>query len=243
MGAGREGGCQGGGAGKPGTPPAAAGKLKGWCFPRQRRQHQAGDDLPPRAHGPPRGGPLPQVPGPQPHGHPRAWPELPQEPLHPPRRGRCGARPAVAARGAGSGASQNVSHCPIPAPGLHAAPLHTINMTPLQTANHPLHRPPHTQPTPPPAAAAAEEGSRESVDAGCRRLTAAWTRERAARDASVELCDYYERHEAAGQDALLPPGGGGRGGRWDGMKSGARVRAGAGARAGARARAGTRARA
>jgi DNA excision repair protein ERCC-2 len=45
------------------------------------------------------------------------------------------------------------------------------------------------------------------VDSGCRRLTASWTRERAARDASVELCDFYERHEAAGQDALLPPGG------------------------------------
>lgn len=53
----------------------------------------------------------------------------------------------------------------------------------------------------------AEEGSRESVDAGCRRLTAAWTRERAARDPSVELCDFFEQHEAAGQDALLPPGG------------------------------------
>ncbi|GBG00047.1 DNA repair helicase [Raphidocelis subcapitata] len=54
----------------------------------------------------------------------------------------------------------------------------------------------------------AEEGSRESVDAGCRRLTASWTRARAERDASVELCDFFEAHEAAGQEALLPPGGG-----------------------------------
>ncbi|KAI8463211.1 MAG: hypothetical protein J3K34DRAFT_496282 [Monoraphidium minutum] len=52
----------------------------------------------------------------------------------------------------------------------------------------------------------AEEGSRESVDAGCRKRTAAWSRERASKDASVELCDFYEAHEAAGQDALLPPG-------------------------------------
>jgi DNA excision repair protein ERCC-2 len=54
---------------------------------------------------------------------------------------------------------------------------------------------------------ASEEGSRESVDAGCRRLTAAWARERAARDSSIELCDFFEQHQAAGQDALLPPGG------------------------------------
>ncbi|GLI64983.1 hypothetical protein VaNZ11_008408 [Volvox africanus] len=72
----------------------------------------------------------------------------------------------------------------------------------------------------------AEEGSRESVDAGCRRLTASWVRERAADRVSrgttegggeedggsesavgdIELCDYFEGHERAGVEALLPPG-------------------------------------
>lgn len=64
-----------------------------------------------------------------------------------------------------------------------------------------------------------EEGSRESVDAGCRRLTASWVRERAARDPEVETCDFFEQHEAAGHEALLPPGmcvGGGGGGRGKG---------------------------
>jgi DNA excision repair protein ERCC-2 len=45
------------------------------------------------------------------------------------------------------------------------------------------------------------------VDSGCRRLTASWVRERAATDADIELCDYYEAHEKAGSEALLPPGG------------------------------------
>ncbi|KXZ50909.1 hypothetical protein GPECTOR_14g156 [Gonium pectorale] len=76
----------------------------------------------------------------------------------------------------------------------------------------------------------AEEGSRESVDAGCRRLTASWVRERASErragggcaggggaEASgsggggsdvgdIELCDFYEGLERAGVEALLPPG-------------------------------------
>eukprot|EP00798_Chlamydomonas_sp_ICE-L_P026872 gene26872-4481_t len=81
-----------------------------------------------------------------------------------------------------------------------------------------------------------EEGSRESVDAGCRRLTASWVRERAVerqqarqqqrqhgqvqqdmeagpsgggevqeRDPS-QLCEFFEGHEKAGAEALLPPG-------------------------------------
>ena len=117
----------------------------------------------------------------------------------------------------------------------------------------------------------AEEGSRESVDAGCRRLTATWVRERAAERrgeraggggsgggggeagggdvemedaagagpsgsaggaagggggggggargrggggdvADIELCEFYEGHERAGVEALLPPGEWGRGG-------------------------------
>jgi DNA excision repair protein ERCC-2 len=75
-----------------------------------------------------------------------------------------------------------------------------------------------------------EEGSRESVDAGCRRLTASWVRERAARDPEVETCDFFEQHEAAGHEALLPPGmcvggGGGdgergRGAWWKGWQEG-----------------------
>lgn len=63
---------------------------------------------------------------------------------------------------------------------------------------------------------AAEEGSRESVDAGCRRLTAAWVREAKLKDPQVETCDFFEAHEKAGHEALLPPGkegplGGGEG--------------------------------
>lgn len=72
------------------------------------------------------------------------------------------------------------------------------------------------------------EGTRESVDAGCRRLTASWVRERAqARreeaeadaggddeegggdgggPAEVELCDFFESFTTAGGDAQLPPG-------------------------------------
>lgn len=52
----------------------------------------------------------------------------------------------------------------------------------------------------------AEEGSRESVDAGCRRLTAAWVREAKIKDPSIETCDFFEAHEKAGHEALLPPG-------------------------------------
>ena len=80
-----------------------------------------------------------------------------------------------------------------------------------------------------------EESSRESVDAGCRRLTAHWNRQRAGKGgapppppppdagapgvgggegdaaaaagaADVELCDYFEDIEAAGAEAMLPPG-------------------------------------
>ncbi|KAF5843023.1 DNA repair helicase [Dunaliella salina] len=51
-----------------------------------------------------------------------------------------------------------------------------------------------------------EEGSREGVDAACRRLTASWTRERAVSDPNIELCEFFEGHERAGTEALLPPG-------------------------------------
>ena len=44
----------------------------------------------------------------------------------------------------------------------------------------------------------AEEGSRESVDAKCRRLTATWVRERHVSDHDIEVCDFYEQLERAG---------------------------------------------
>jgi DNA excision repair protein ERCC-2 len=54
----------------------------------------------------------------------------------------------------------------------------------------------------------ADEGSRESVDSKCRQLTASWVRERAgpSREDGPELCDFFEGHEKAGADALLPAG-------------------------------------
>jgi DNA excision repair protein ERCC-2 len=52
----------------------------------------------------------------------------------------------------------------------------------------------------------ADDASREGVDAGCRKLTASWVRERAVSDGSVDLCDFFEGHEKAGAEALLPPG-------------------------------------
>lgn len=52
----------------------------------------------------------------------------------------------------------------------------------------------------------AEEGSRESVDAGCRRLTASWVREAKLQDPRIETCDFFDAHEKAGHEALLPPG-------------------------------------
>jgi hypothetical protein len=45
-----------------------------------------------------------------------------------------------------------------------------------------------------------EEGSRESVDAGCRNLTAPWVRDKAQSDPSVELCGYFEDLENAGPE-------------------------------------------
>lgn len=47
---------------------------------------------------------------------------------------------------------------------------------------------PHVNPAPAPTPSLAEEGSREGVDAGCRRLTASWTREKAVRCARMRVC-------------------------------------------------------
>jgi len=46
------------------------------------------------------------------------------------------------------------------------------------------------------------------LDAGCRKLTASWVRERAAREEEdgTELCDFFEDLESAGTGAVLPPG-------------------------------------
>jgi len=51
-----------------------------------------------------------------------------------------------------------------------------------------------------------DEGSRDSVDAKCRKLTASWVRDRAVDDQEIELCSFYEQHEKAGPEAMLPPG-------------------------------------
>ncbi|KAJ7531329.1 hypothetical protein O6H91_14G040900 [Diphasiastrum complanatum] len=50
------------------------------------------------------------------------------------------------------------------------------------------------------------EGSRESVDAGCRKLTASWVRAAAIENPNIETCPFYENYEKKGADALLPPG-------------------------------------
>jgi len=52
----------------------------------------------------------------------------------------------------------------------------------------------------------AEEGSRESVDSKCKQLTANFVREKAAENPDIELCEFFEGHEKAGGEALLPPG-------------------------------------
>lgn len=41
-----------------------------------------------------------------------------------------------------------------------------------------------------------QETNRATVDAKCRRLTASWVRERAVKDASVEVCTFYEGYES-----------------------------------------------
>nr|GEW27183.1 DNA repair helicase XPD [Tanacetum cinerariifolium] len=48
--------------------------------------------------------------------------------------------------------------------------------------------------------------NRDSVDAGCRKLTASWVRDMAVSDKSVKLCEFYEGFERSGSEAVLPPG-------------------------------------
>jgi len=51
-----------------------------------------------------------------------------------------------------------------------------------------------------------DEGSRESVDAKCRTLTASWVRERHEKDAAVKVCTFFEEYENQGAEALLEAG-------------------------------------
>jgi DNA excision repair protein ERCC-2 len=49
----------------------------------------------------------------------------------------------------------------------------------------------------------------DAVDSGCRALTASWVRDRSVaveNSHDVELCDYYERFNEQGNDAILQPG-------------------------------------
>ncbi|RDY13787.1 DNA repair helicase XPD, partial [Mucuna pruriens] len=48
--------------------------------------------------------------------------------------------------------------------------------------------------------------NRDSVDAGCRKLTASWVRALAAENPAAPKCEFFEQYERAGSSAVLPPG-------------------------------------
>ncbi|KAF7818311.1 general transcription and DNA repair factor IIH helicase subunit XPD [Senna tora] len=48
--------------------------------------------------------------------------------------------------------------------------------------------------------------NRDSVDAGCRKLTASWVRALAAENPRIQTCQFFEQYERAGSAAVLPPG-------------------------------------
>lgn len=48
--------------------------------------------------------------------------------------------------------------------------------------------------------------NRDSVDAGCRKLTASWVRDSAAENRNVETCSFFENFDRQGGDVLLPSG-------------------------------------
>ncbi|KAL4385207.1 hypothetical protein GQ457_15G022780 [Hibiscus cannabinus] len=48
--------------------------------------------------------------------------------------------------------------------------------------------------------------NRDSVDAGCRKLTASWVRAMAAENPDVPTCGFFENYEKAASAAVLPPG-------------------------------------
>lgn len=53
---------------------------------------------------------------------------------------------------------------------------------------------------------AAEEGSRESCDSQCRKLTASWVREAKANSPDIETCQFYEGLESAGAEGVMDAG-------------------------------------
>ncbi|MBA0708834.1 hypothetical protein Golax_023923 [Gossypium laxum] len=55
-----------------------------------------------------------------------------------------------------------------------------------------------------PTVVAAE--NRDSVDAGCRKLTASWVRALAEENTDVTTCEFFENYEKAASAAVLPPG-------------------------------------
>ena len=52
----------------------------------------------------------------------------------------------------------------------------------------------------------AEEGSRESCDSQCRKLTASWVREAKANNPDIETCQFYEGLEAVGAEGVMDAG-------------------------------------
>ena len=55
-----------------------------------------------------------------------------------------------------------------------------------------------------PAVVSAE--NRDSVDAGCRKLTASWVRALAVENPNIPTCQFFENYEKAASEAVLPPG-------------------------------------
>lgn len=55
-----------------------------------------------------------------------------------------------------------------------------------------------------PAVVSAE--NRDSVDAGCRKLTASWVRALAVENPNIPTCSFFENYEKSGSEAILPPG-------------------------------------
>uniref|UniRef100_A0A803NDP3 DNA 5'-3' helicase n=1 Tax=Chenopodium quinoa TaxID=63459 RepID=A0A803NDP3_CHEQI len=55
-----------------------------------------------------------------------------------------------------------------------------------------------------PAVVSAE--NRDSVDAGCRKLTASWVRALAVENPNIPTCSFFEDYEKSGSEAILPPG-------------------------------------
>ncbi|KMT07807.1 hypothetical protein BVRB_6g146200 [Beta vulgaris subsp. vulgaris] len=55
-----------------------------------------------------------------------------------------------------------------------------------------------------PAVVSAE--NRDSVDAGCRKLTASWVRALAMENPNLPTCSFFENYEKSGSEAILPPG-------------------------------------